>query len=306
MTQDWKNTTDAAGEFCARPGLPQRLQVDAPRGILRHPPPPDGCFHHARLAPASGLTDLVQHFWIVRWDLRGRPPQTRETLPHPNVHLTLSPGDSRIYGVQTGRFKRVLEGRGGVFGIKFRPGAFRPLLGRSVSTLRDRTLAPRKLFHASADALEAAVAAATPDDAAMAAAAERFLLTQRPPVDPEVDRVAAIVDAIAADRSLTRVEHILERCDLHIRTLQRLFNEYVGIGPKWVINRYRLHEAVERLALNQPVDWAELAVDLGYFDQSHFIRDFKAVTGCTPADYVVGRRAAGESGEGSAGRGGRD
>jgi AraC-like DNA-binding protein len=68
--------------------------------------------------------------------------------------------------------------------------------------------------------------------------------------------------------------------------LQRWFNEYVGVGPKWVINRYRLHEAIERLAGDLPVDWTQLALELGYFDQAHFIRDFKALVGVPPAAYV--------------------
>ncbi|MPZ16423.1 MAG: helix-turn-helix domain-containing protein [Luteitalea sp.] len=263
-------------------------EVGKARGILRHAPAPGGEFHHARIAPASGLAGFVQHFWIVRWDLRGFPPQLRETLPHPNVHLTLAPGESRIYGVQTGRFTRVLEDRGGVFGVKFRPGGFHPFLRRPVSSLRDRTIPPRLLFHEAADALQADVSGASPDETAMVAAAERFLDAHRPPADPEVERVGAIVDEIAEDRSVTRVEQILERHGLQMRTLQRLFNEYVGVGPKWVINRYRLHEVVERLAEDRPVDWALLALDLGYFDQAHFIRDFKAMTGRTPSAYVAG------------------
>jgi hypothetical protein len=106
---DWRNTT------ATRPA------AGAPRGILRHTPGP-GAFHHARLPPAPSLARLVQHFWIVRWDLNGADPQIREVLPHPNVHWVLEPGCSRIYGLQTGRFTTTLRGSGGVFGVKFRPG----------------------------------------------------------------------------------------------------------------------------------------------------------------------------------------
>jgi AraC-like DNA-binding protein len=53
-----------------------------------------------------------------------------------------------------------------------------------------------------------------------------------------------------------------------------------------VINRYRLHEALERLAQGGNVEWARLALDLGYFDQAHFIRDFKALVGRTPGEYL--------------------
>jgi AraC-like DNA-binding protein len=91
---------------------------------------------------------------------------------------------------------------------------------------------------------------------------------------------------IAVDRTITTVEQVLHRWRLGKRMLQRLFNEYVGVGPKWVINRYRLHEAIERLAGDPPKDWTQLALELGYFDQAHFIRDFKALVGRPPAAYV--------------------
>ena len=71
------------------------------------------------------------------------------------------------------------------------------------------------------------------------------------------------------------------------RTLQRLFRRYVGVGPKWVLQRYRLHEAAERIADGYDGDWAALALDLGYFDQAHFIKDFKALVGCSPAEYAA-------------------
>lgn len=120
----------------------------------------------------------------------------------------------------------------------------------------------------------------------MIATAERFLAGHLPAAEPEVGRVGVIVDDIAADRGITAVEQVQERWRIGRRTLQRLFNGYVGVGPKWVINRYRLHEAIERLAAGGAVDWTELALELGYFDQAHFIRDFKALVGRPPAEYA--------------------
>jgi AraC-like DNA-binding protein len=61
---------------------------------------------------------------------------------------------------------------------------------------------------------------------------------------------------------------------------------YVSVGPKWIINRYRMHEAVARAQASQPVAWAALAQELGYFDQAHFIADFRRLIGRTPADYA--------------------
>jgi AraC-like DNA-binding protein len=82
------------------------------------------------------------------------------------------------------------------------------------------------------------------------------------------------------------VDDVVNRMGLNKRSLQRLFSQYVGVSPKWVIKRDRLHEATEQLTSGSVVNWAKLAQDLGYFDQAHFIKDFKNIVGSTPAEYA--------------------
>ena len=244
-----------------------------------------GTFHHARLAPPEELAHVVLNFWIVRWDLGGGPPQTSETLPHPNVHLVFEANTCCIHGVLTGRFKRVLERSGCVVGVKFRAGAFHGFFHESVSTLRNRSIDGIRVF-GSEVGLVAEEVLSQPDDASMTAPAARFLLERLPSTDSDASLAASIVEAIESDRTLIRIDQLLDRWALSKRSLQRLFEEYVGVGPKWVINRYRMHEALERVDQGGQANWAELALELGYFDQAHFIRDFKALVGCTPARYA--------------------
>ena len=258
--------------------------VGPARGLLRAAPGP-GDFHHARLAPSPALAPWVAHYWSVRWDLRGHPPQRRETLPHPNVHWVFDAGGSRIHGIHAGRFVVQLEDRGEVFGVKFRPGGFRPFLAHAVARLRNRSWPPEQVFGTVAAALGHEVLSPTADPQRVAQV-EAFLRSRLPPHDPQVDRVARIVAEVEHDRSLVTVAALEGHCGLPRRALQRLFNDYVGIGPKWVIQRYRLHEALARIADGAVPDWAALALELGYFDQAHFIRDFTALVGRPPADYA--------------------
>jgi AraC-like DNA-binding protein len=95
---------------------------------------------------------------------------------------------------------------------------------------------------------------------------------------------ADIVARIAANPHVTQVRALAY--DLGVRALQRLFADYVGISPKWVIRRYRLHEVTERLAHGGFIDWAELAAELGYADQAHLTRDFKDIFGESPTRYA--------------------
>ena len=263
-------------------GKTRRPLDPEPRGVLHQLAA--GEFAHGRFEAPDDLADRVEHFWTVRWNLEGQPPQVQETLPHPNVHLVVEPGTIAAWGVHTGRWRRVLEGRSQAFGIKFRPGAFRALLGRAVSTIADTSIAADALFGADAAALASVLG--HDDDRVAADIASAFLRTRLPAIDATALLAGRIVDAVAQDLALHSVDELAGRFDMNLRALQRLFNDQVGVGPKWVIKRYRMHEAVARVQAGQPVSWAALAQDLGYFDQAHFIADFRKLVGKTPGDYA--------------------
>jgi AraC-like DNA-binding protein len=110
-----------------------------------------------------------------------------------------------------------------------------------------------------------------------------------PSSDETVGVVGGIIERIGADRTINRVDELCTQVGLGERALQRLFSDYVGVSPKWVIRRFRLHDAASRLAKAEDVNLTTLAQDLGYADQAHFTRDFKAIVGRSPSDY---RRSA--------------
>ena len=259
-----------------------RPKHEAPRGVLNVPAaqPIGG---HRRYHPSDDLAPFVEHYWTVEWDL----PETRtaETLPHPSVHIVLEGDEAQVHGVSSRRFTRVLQGKGRVFGIKFRPGGFRPFVTQPVADFTDRGLPLQRVFGDAASGLaQRALALRQHQDTV--AVLEDFLLQCRPQPDASVTLAGRIADRIAADRSLVRVEQLVQEFNIGLRTLQRLFAEYVGVSPKWVIQRYRLHEAAARLAAGGDIDWPDIALELGYADQAHFIRDFRKLVGRTPADYA--------------------
>lgn len=266
-----------------RPTAPPASRTLGPvRGVLHTLPA--GEFAHGRVPPPPDLADRIEHFWCVRWNLDGLPPVVQETLPHPNIHLVLEPGRADFWGVHRGRWTRTLSGRAMAFGIKFRPGGAQAWLGRPLSTLADTSLPAQAWLGAEALRL-AGVLDGRPDEPAAALAAE-VLRRHLPPASEAALLAGRIVDAAAADLSLRSAGALAERFGLTLRALQRLFGTCVGVGPKWVINRYRMHEAVARAQAGEPVSWAALAQDLGYFDQAHFIADFRRLTGRTPAGYA--------------------
>jgi len=263
-------------------GKTRRPLAPEPRGVLHRLA--RGEFAHGRFEPPDDLADRIEHFWTVRWNLEGHAPQVQETLPHPNVHLVVEPGSIAAWGVHTGRWTRALEGRSQAFGIKFRPGAFRAPLGRAVATIADTSIDAQALFGPGAAAL--ADALGHEDDRIAADIASAFLRRRLAPATEHALLAGRIVDSVADDLELHSADELARRFGMTLRALQRLFNEFVGVGPKWVIKRYRMHEAVARVQAGQQVPWAALAQDLGYFDQAHFIADFRKLVGMTPGDYA--------------------
>jgi AraC-like DNA-binding protein len=259
-----------------------------PRGLLR-PHPPAGV-EHVRIAPPASLAELVAHIWWVRWDLPSEPFVT-ETLPHPSLHLTFEPRRARIVGVQTGKFTRRLAGTGRVLGIKLRPAALSSLTRTPASRLTDRTLPLAAILGSDVRALSRAIDDAEPDRTACALAIESWLAPRIAPLSTEALLVRDLVERAIDDASLVRVEQLAELAHLDVRTLQRRFARLVGVSPKWILSRRRLHEAAARLAEPEPPTLAALAAELGYHDQAHFARDFKAIVGRSPGAHARQLRA---------------
>lgn len=254
------------------------------RGILR-PAGIDRKFTLSRHAPPEEHAYFMEHYWIVRWDLRGQAPYESATLPFPSVHAVIETDRADVWGVVTGRFTRKLEGEGRAFGMKFRPAAFRAFVDRPVSELTDRTFPLEELFGSAGTNLVGDLNSID-DDSQMVEMAGRFVDSLRPRRDDNIDIVNRVIGRIVSDRSLTGVDQIVDSEKIAKRSLQRLFREYVGVGPKWVIRRYRLQEAADMLAQNEKIDLPQLALELGYFDQAHFTKDFKSIIGISPGGYA--------------------
>ncbi len=250
-------------------------------------------FTLSRYPPPAGLGPFVDFCWVIRWDLRGRPPHEQAILPHPNVNLAFEATGAAVFGVDTKIFTRRLSGQGKALGVRFRAGGFRPFYGEPLVNLNDRVVPAHRILGPAADQACAVVMADTADDAAMVEAAAALLRGARPAEDPVAEQVAELGALITRDRGLYRVAQLAGVSGLPARRLQRMFAQYVGVSPKWVMRRARLHEAALRAEAggSAAVNWAALAAELGYADQAHLARDFTETIGVPPARYAAGKPA---------------
>ncbi|MGL5866163.1 MAG: helix-turn-helix domain-containing protein [Dermatophilaceae bacterium] len=263
-------------------------------GILR--PEEFGRHVALRREPAGDpVAAWVENHWSLRWDLPDGRWFATETLPHPTCALTLEvlshpraelpPGERLVVtGVVTRRFDVEVRGSGRVVGVRFRPGGLAALAGRAASAWTDRTVPAREVLPddvcARLDDPDLAE-----DASAWASAAEQVLGGIRPDADPQYELLLGVVAEMLADRALLTVADVARRAGTTPRTVQRLFTHYVGVGPKWVLARYRMHDAVSELDDGYADSLADLAHRYGWYDQAHFTRDFTALVGVAPREY---------------------
>ena len=264
----------------------ERRPLEPPRGVLRRPEP-DGLLVGRRVAPSAVLAPLVHHFWAVEWDLR--TPFIAEILPHPVASITVALAQRmEVAGVRTERMQASRKGAGRAFGITFRPAAFQETLGAPMSSLTDRAVPIATVFGRDGDVLARALLGAPTFEESLAIA-EAFLAPRLRPLGRHATATRDIAERMMRDPSLLLASDVATALDVDVRSLQRRFRRYIGVGPKWVIRRYRLHEAAERLKAKSPPPLADLAASLGYADQAHFARDFKSVVGHTPGAFAASR-----------------
>lgn len=241
-----------------------------------------------RIVPAGRWRPFIQYHWIVRWECP--EPFEQQVIPQPFVHVSAELFEGRprllVNGITREPFVRTLTGTGHVLGAAFRPASFRAVLGADLGIVSGRIVPLCDVVGPDDSSAAAEILRADATDEEMVAELEAHLDRLDIVADPDAEAINALVDAAERDRSLTRAEQLAELAGVSLRTLQRQFTAYLGIGPKWVVQRFRLLDAAAAAHTGTRTDWAALAVELGFSDQAHLTRAFTSVVGTPPATYA--------------------
>lgn len=259
------------------------------RGVVGRPAS-SSAFDLRRWPATEGTARFVEHFWSVAWDLRAQKPFDSAVITFPAMHITHEWGEDAVrhgfplpvtlvHGVVDRVFRTQIHERGWVVGARFKPGGFTARFGGDASSMTGR-VAPvaAQLFGTSIRLA---------DDVDRAAAHLDRLIGQGGDVDGTYRDLTALVDRMRDDVDIHRVEQVMAHSPWSTRTTQRVFRRYVGVPVKWVLCRYRLQNAALEIETDPGVDFADLAVRWGWYDQAHFINDFRAMLGSTPGEYAL-------------------
>jgi AraC-like DNA-binding protein len=252
--------------------------------------------------PAWPLLDFVEDFWL--YDGYTQPHLMERILPSGTIELVINLRDDelRIYdAAHPNLYKRfpgtLVSGAYGRFfvidtaeeasimGVHFKPGGAFPFLGLPAGELADTHVDLETLWGRSAIKLrERLCDAATP--------LERFRLLEEAllahlfrPLEHHY-AVPTALDAFGQKDARATVRDVSRHIGLSQRRFIQVFTEEVGLTPKLFSRVQRFHRALALVRQATAPDWAQLAVNCGYFDQSHLIRDFLMFSGLSPMDYL--------------------
>lgn len=260
--------------------------------------PPDESSYR-EYSPSDTLRPFVDCFWTrdvvaTLSDDRGAP--AHRVLPDGCIDIVLTfpeHGDEPAAAMVVGTMTRALvldaaSAPESFVGVRFRPAKAAAFLDLPASEVTDLRVSLDEIWP---DAAQVREALAAPSDAVARVRALECVLAARlsatPRAQHDVDEaVRRIVDA-GGTLGITRLAPALGVSRQH---LARRFSELVGVSPKTFARVVRLGRVVERVRAvpgGEPVNWSTLAIELGYYDQSHLADEFREMTGLTPTAWRV-------------------
>jgi AraC-like DNA-binding protein len=254
-----------------------------------------------RLKPKMPLAALVECLWY--WEGAPGPHLQERLLPQAQAAMILNLREEPIAIYEDGRGARhygtaVFSGARSscftidcnqqerVVGVQFAPGGASPFLRMPMSELEDASFDMADLWSGEAAWVRERVLGA-PTPQAMLRVLEQCLIERLRASDclhPAIIYMAGELDI--CDRS-ARVQAVTQQIGLSQRRLAQIFHEQIGVSPKTFHRVRRFQHTLQRLRGVRRVDWAELAVECGYYDQAHLGHDFRQIAGMTPSAYLA-------------------
>jgi|SRR5665213_1640212 len=175
-----------------------------------------------------------------------------------------------------------------VVGVHFRPGGAFPFLRMPAGELRDATVSLETLWGVAAvDLRDRLLEAPTPR--ARLEVLERVLLKDLARGFDAHDAVGFALRRFMAEPHAITIAGVSDQIGLSPKRFIQVFRDETGFTPKVFCRIRRFQQALDLMDGRKSVEWAEVALDCGYFDQAHFIHDFRAFSGISPTSYLANR-----------------
>jgi AraC-like DNA-binding protein len=234
--------------------------------------------------PAPPLNDLVEMLWFAEGYVA--PHKQERLLPIGTMELVIPLSDEApVLSGAHSQFFVIDTPNEPVLGAHFRPGGAFAVLGVPASELRNMHVSLDDLWGSSfAGSLRERIFAAASTEARFdileQALTSRIAARRTPAIGFAVEEI---------ERRLPRVETLVARAGISHRRFIQTFADEVGLTPKVYSRVQRFQRVLRCVAMREDVDWADVALACGYFDQSHLIHEFRVLSGLSPSVYLQRR-----------------
>ena len=249
--------------------------------------------------PAEALRPYVEHYWFVTSSAEEPVDLRVDVFVDARADLIFNFGAPYARTVIGGARRTIarsnldaqrlvpirIEQRGLVrtTGVRFHLGGLAPFASIALREVTGQTPAPEQVLGSGVRALEASLEAEHDPDR-QAAALDTFFLEALAPA-PRLEGFARALGCAVEARGGASVEDMASAAGVSSRHLDRIFARHLGVPPKTLGTVLRFQRALASLMREPEGTLADVAASAGYFDQAHFIKDFKRMTGGVPRGY---------------------
>lgn len=234
---------------------------------------------YVEIAPSTALRPWVECFWTRNDDA---PSGEHRILPDGCADLVfdLRDGESVVVGTMTKPLFFHAGGRSDFVGVRFRPGRAAAFLRMPLAEITDARVPLDMIWKGWSDGI-------LERRAELLAMLETELLRR---LDPDGDRrVDLAVEQIVTNNGNVRIDSLAREIGISRQHLARQFLHHVGVSPKTFARVMRFRALTDNLHMSN-VDWADVALEHGFYDQSHLIADFRELAGTTPDAFHFSNR----------------
>jgi len=199
--------------------------------------------------------------------------------------------DSVFVGQRTGSLILRQPGTVNMIGIRLQPGSEFLLTGKQASTFVNEIVSLQEINCDESRQLLNDLKKGGLSDKEKLSLVEKVLLAQIKNTSVHTQKVLKRAVVMIMDRrGNMQVNELLKSCGLEYKQAERLFRKHVGLTPKMFAKVNRFYFAFTKVRTLSEADWLSVLHDCGYYDQSHFIRDFSFFSGLSPKRQLLSRR----------------
>ena len=249
--------------------------------------------YYREILPIKALQQYIMYFWILEDVTNETFPKTFKIIPDGIPALIFQSGENLflnhegkempplyLYGQSTTYAEHQITGSFSIMGAYLYPTSLKTLFNIDASELNNQNIALADII--KDPILEQLLNSASIEEKIVIIS--QFFLYRIQQINNSNKKAELATSLLQHGQSLQDIQIATNMSE---RSLERMMKQYVGLSPKFFSRIMRFQSSLNKLRHSDVKSFTELAYEANYFDQSHFIKDFKAFTGTSPKNFVL-------------------